>query len=178
MLGRALEWRDGPLEPERDNISPVITVDYLDGNNGGNPQLRSSANEKVTNRQIIGPLLGSICNEDTFAQVRSIRNGTGINLTNKDAGKWYCFRAKDSADNWGYGNRRVPLNLVIDEETDTIKPVITVSYWDGKSSNPNVGGNPQLSASANENVTSWQYIGPLSSSNCANITFEGANTGG
>ena len=158
MLGRALEWRDGPLEPERDTTSPTITVRYTAGNS---PSLTASANEEVTDWAHIGPLNSADCANNLFG--RGTRPGSSVALDGRDNGKWYCFRAKDSANNWGFKSRQVPSNAVPIEETDTTKPVITVRYT--------AGNSPSLTASANEEVTDWAHIGPLNSADCANNLF-------
>ncbi len=115
MLGRALEWRDGPLEPERDTTSPTITVSYTAGNS---PSLTASANEEVTDWAHIGPLNSADCANNFFG--RGTRPGSSVALDGGDNGKWYCFRAKDAANNWGFKSRRVSANAV-----DTTKPIIS-----------------------------------------------------
>ena len=173
MLGRTLEWRDGPLEPEpepEDTTPPVITVDF----DHRNPALTARANETVSNWSYAGPLTASACEARLFSGGNSLGSGRSVPITDvAQNGKWYCFRARDAANNWGFKSRQVPADTVSEtEETDTTEPVITVRYFDGKSANPNVGsGAPELSASANESVTDWAYIGPLNSAACANNLF-------
>ena len=83
-----------------------------------------------------------------------------------------CVKATNNGNKTGYSGRLLPGTPPVIEETDTTKPVITVNYFDGNSSNPNVGsGAPELGASANEIVTDWAHIGPLNSAACANNLF-------
>ena len=186
MLGQVLEWSDGLVEPEpepepeRDTTDPKITIKYSPAVTEGPPsgrrrpaQLVASADEEVkwTHKES----LTALCNASLFLSYpeRGAAVNAKITLTDIAAnGKWYCFRAIDDADNDTYKSKQVPEDAVPEtEETDTTKPVITVSYWDGNPPNTNVGGAPELSASANESVTDWAHIGPLNSATCANKLF-------
>ena len=168
----ANNWGYGNYQVPQDFItdntsSPVITV-RPHNSADDNPQLRVSASESVTRWQFKGPLSSSTCEENTFESASPGGSTYRVTLSASDNGKWYCWRAQNSANNWGYGNYQVPQDFITD---NTSSPVITVDYL-------TTGGNPQLSASANESVTSWQFKGPLSSSNCSERTFTGASPGG
>ena len=142
MLGRAIEWRDGPLEHEpmpEDTTLPIITVDFDDQDQ----TLIARANEQVSNWSYIGPLNSGACANNLFG--RGTRPGSSATLDSRAAGKWYCFRAKDAADNWGFGSEQVPT----DAFKDTTAPKITVGYNLQQSA---------LIAQADEPVTEWSSV--------------------
>ena len=150
MLGRVLEWRDGPAEPglgPEDTTSPVITVDF----DPQDPALTARANEQVSNWAYIGPLHSGACANNLFG--RGTRPGSSVALDSRDAGKWYCFRAKDSANNWGFGSEQVPA----DAFEDKTAPKITVGYNRQQSA---------LVAQADEPVAEWSYVESVTESAC------------
>ena len=97
MLGRALEWRDGPVEPDppQDTRAPAITVSFQ----SSGPSLAARADETVSSWQHIGPYPNE-CTLNGFG--RGINPGSSVALDVGDNGKWYCFRAQDRAGNWGF----------------------------------------------------------------------------
>ena len=153
MLGRALEWRDGPVEPEpeSDTTPPNIYVDF----DHMSPALAARSDETVTNWQHIGPYPNE-CTQRGFT--RGLKPGSRVSLDANNNGKWYCFRAQDAAGNWGFKSRQAPDDAV----QDTRAPKITVSFQ---------SAGPSLSARADETVSNWAHIGPLISSQCTSVSF-------
>ena len=142
-----------------DTRPPLITVKHVPGDS---PSLTASANESVTGWAHIGPLNSAACANNLFG--RGTRLGSRVALDGRDNGKWYCFRAKDAANNWGFGSRQAPDDAI----QDTRNPVITVSFQ---------SSGPSLSARADETVSNWQYIGPYSTQCTRNSFTQGTQLG-
>ena len=90
------------------------------------------------------------CDKDAFELYTPIRSGSRVNLRSSDIGDYFCFRADDSHDNYGYSNAYRVRSL------DTIAPEITATQ-DNKYLN--------LEAAANQNVDhdTWGYAPGFSS---------------
>ena len=90
------------------------------------------------------------CDEDAFELYTPIRSGSRVNLRSSDIGDYFCFRADDSHDNYGYSNAYRVRSL------DTVAPEITATQDNRYLT---------LEAAASENVDhdTWGYAPGYSS---------------
>ena len=192
MLGRALEWRDGPVEPEPES-EPEPTVSVQAANDPVSSKLLVTADADqdikgwfyavIDSHNFSGTNFPSGCRNiltldpDRQSQVWSA-SGAMLSPVNNDvkkasiyldtgyAGRVVCVKATNNGNKTGYSGRRLPSTPPVTE--DTQPPLITFKHVPGDS--------PSLTASANEEVSSWAHIGPLNSAACANNLFGRGST--
>ena len=79
-----------------------------------------------------------------------------------DNGKWYCFRARDAAGNWGFKSRQVPADAV-----DTTKPVLSFVSYDSNTKVARFKATKPVKWSLQHSSQKWTSCSGVSFSNAA-----------
>ena len=173
---KALESDSG--EPLADVTGPKLIVDFDHVQVALKARVASDSDdsaEEIRAWEYRGPIyVESACKESLFAnQGATTSKGQTVSLKNATVavnGRYYCFRAKDEAGNWGYKTGLVPENTIAVEEQlvqeqDSEPPKIVVNFYHV---------HPALEAYAanNEEVSGWAHMGPLQASATSRATCE------
>ena len=114
-----------------DKTAPVLTVSQI------NNRLTATANETVSGWQSHQSASQTDCDDDQLVWTRSKDVSAGSQVTDlqaADVGSWFCFRAKDGADNYGYKQRQVgPITTSVSQPDPTVPPAagVTVGFTAG-----------------------------------------------